>query len=145
MSLFQRSSSATVPPASAYSVFDARLTVHGDVTTEGTLRVDGQLQGTIHQADTVIIGVGATVVGDVNAREVIVGGTVHGNISATERVELQSSGVVAGDIDSAAILVQEGGAVQGRLAIRPQGSAERLDAGTQRQRLAPSYAAEPLG
>jgi cytoskeletal protein CcmA (bactofilin family) len=83
------------------------------------LRVDGRLEGSIHKADLVVIGEGASVVGDVTAREVIVGGSVTGNIFAAQRTELLSNGIVAGDIRSAAILVHEGGVVQGRLYIHP--------------------------
>jgi cytoskeletal protein CcmA (bactofilin family) len=100
-----------------YSVLDAQLTVRGDIDTEGTLRVDGRLDGSIRRADIVVIGEGATVVGDISAREVIVGGSVQGNVTATTRIELQPSAVVTGDIDAGAIMIQEGCVVQGRLTV----------------------------
>jgi len=118
MGLFSRREVSPLPSTN-FSVLDSHCTAHGDIETDGALRVDGRLEGSIHKADLVVIGEGASVVGDVTAREVIVGGSVTGNIFAAQRTELQSNGIVAGDIRSAAILVHEGGVVQGRLYIHP--------------------------
>ena len=118
MSLFSRRDPSPIPTTN-FSILDAHISVTGDMETDGALRVDGRLEGTIHRADLVVIGEGASVVGDVTAREVIVGGAVTGNVFAQQRTELRSSGIVAGDIRSAAILIHEGGVVQGRLYIHP--------------------------
>lgn len=120
MSLFSRRETSPIPTTN-FSVFDAHVAIVGDVETDGALRVDGRLEGSIHRADLVVVGEGASVIGDITAREVIVSGAVTGNIFAAERTELKSTGIVAGDIRSAAILVQEGGVVQGRLYIHPIG------------------------
>lgn len=128
MSLFSRRETSPIPSTN-FSVLDSHVTVHGDIETDGALRIDGRVEGSIHRADLVVIGQGASVVGDVTAREVIVGGAVTGNIFAAQRTELQTSGIVAGDIRSAAILVQEGGVVQGRLYIHPISGADSSGAG----------------
>src|SRR2546428_9215332 len=130
MSLFSRRETSPIPSTN-FSVLDSHISVSGDLETDGALRIDGRLEGSIHKADLIVIGQGASVVGDVTAREVIVGGAVTGNIFAAQRTELQSTGIVAGDIRSAAILVHEGGVVQGRLYIHPiSGPAESSGAGT---------------
>jgi cytoskeletal protein CcmA (bactofilin family) len=118
MSLFSRRDTSPIPSTN-FSVLDSHISVNGDLETDGALRIDGRIEGTIHRADLIVIGEGASVVGDVTAREVIVGGAVTGNIFAQQRTELQSTGIVAGDIRSAAILIHEGGVVQGRLYIHP--------------------------
>ncbi|HKO15738.1 MAG TPA: polymer-forming cytoskeletal protein [Gemmatimonadaceae bacterium] len=127
MSLLKRRPDPTLPPTTGagYSVLDAQLTVRGDIETDGTLRVDGRLEGSILRADVVVLGTGASVVGDIKAREVIVGGKVQGNVSATNRVELQPTATVTGDIEAGTIMIQEGGAVQGRLSITPIAQKER--------------------
>ena len=127
MSLFKRRPDSSLPsPAGAgYSVLDANLAVRGDIETEGTLRIDGRLEGSIRRADVVVLGNGASVVGDICAREVIVGGTVQGNVTASERAELQPSAVVTGDIEAGAIMIHEGCAVQGRLSVNPEAMTER--------------------
>jgi len=118
MSIFGRRDTSPIPSTN-FSVLDSHITVSGDLETDGALRIDGRLEGAIHRADLIVVGEGASIVGDVNAREVIVGGSVTGNIFASQRTELQSTGIVAGDIRSAAILIHEGGVVQGRLYIHP--------------------------
>jgi cytoskeletal protein CcmA (bactofilin family) len=126
MGLFSiRANTNGTPAPTGYSVLDTQMIVHGDVETDGQLRVDGRLEGSILRSDGVVIGIGATVVGDVSGREIIIGGSVTGNVSATGRVELQATGAVAGDIESSAIMIQEGGLIQGRLSIHPISAEER--------------------
>ena len=122
MSLLARRSGPTSTPTAAgsgYSLLDAQLAVTGDLDTGGSLRIDGKLEGNVRRADTVVLGVGASMSGDVHAREVVIGGTIIGNVHATERVELQATAIVTGDILTQTILVQEGGVVNGRVLMRP--------------------------
>ncbi len=116
MSLFNRRRGASpAAAASGFSLLDANLVVTGDLQTAASLRIEGRLEGSILKADSVVIGVGASVTGDVHAREVILGGTLTGNVHASERVELQATAVVAGDVHTVSVLVQEGGVVNGRV------------------------------
>jgi len=128
MSLLARRPGANSPnsPGSGYSLLDAQLVLSGDLDTAGSLRIDGRLEGNVRRADTVVLGVGATMTGDVHAREVIVGGTIAGNVHAMERVELQATAIVTGDILTQTILVQEGGVVNGRVLMRPPEGVETL-------------------
>ena len=122
MSLLARRSGPTstpTPAGSGYSLLDAQLAVTGDLDTAGSLRIDGKLEGNVRRADTVVLGVGATMSGDVHAREVVIGGSITGNIHATDRVELQATAIVTGDVITQTILVQEGGVVNGRVLMRP--------------------------
>src|SRR4051812_17263466 len=111
--LSRRPSGPTRMPGSGYSLFDSQLTVTGDIETDGSVRIDGQMIGSVRRADTVVLGVGATMHGDVHAREVVVGGTLTGNIEASERVELQATAIVIGNVSTQLVLIQEGGVVNG--------------------------------
>lgn len=123
MSLLSRRTNASPPaPGSGYSLLDSQLTVAGDIRTVGSLRIDGRLEGSIQNADMVVLGVGATMVGDVRARELIVGGALTGNVVATERVELQATAIVNGNITTQVVLVQEGGVINGRVEMQPPAS-----------------------
>ena len=122
MGLFKKRSVNSQPPiGEGYSVLDAHLTITGDIETDGTIRVDGRLEGSVRRAGIVILGVGATIVGNVNAQEVVVGGSIQGDVRAGTRVELQPTAIVTGDVDAATILIQEGGVLRGRLCVRPAG------------------------
>jgi cytoskeletal protein CcmA (bactofilin family) len=115
----RRSGASSTPSGSGYSLLDSQLTVTGDIDTAGSLRIDGRLHGSIRRADTVVLGAGATVIGDVHAREVIIGGTLTGSVHASERVELQTTAIVTGDVTTQVVLVQEGGVVNGRVEMQP--------------------------
>jgi cytoskeletal protein CcmA (bactofilin family) len=117
--LSRRRGAPTAPAGSGYSLLDSQLTVTGDLETAGSLRIDGRLDGTVRRADAVVVGVGASTSGDIHAREVVIGGTVNGTVHATERVELQATAIVTGDIVTQSVLVQEGGVVNGRVLMRP--------------------------
>ena len=65
---------ANATPA-GYSVLDAQMVVRGDLETDGMLRIDGRLEGNILRAGVVVLGEGAAIVGNVNARELVIGGT----------------------------------------------------------------------
>lgn len=106
-------------PPTGYSVFDAQMSVDGDVDTDGSVRVDGRVRGNVRSGSTIVIAGGAAIAGNVWAREVIVAGEITGNVTATARVELQQSGSVVGDIETTAILIQEGGTVDGHVTVRP--------------------------
>lgn len=118
------------------SILDAPMLVRGDIETEGSLRIDGRLEGSVLNADVLVVGTDAVIVGDVQAREVVVGGTVNGNIRASARVELRPAAKVEGDIDASVICIHEGGTVRGRLSIQPIAGSERLSNGTHRPELA---------
>jgi cytoskeletal protein CcmA (bactofilin family) len=122
MSLLRRSSASA--SGTGYSLLDSQLSVVGDIDTEGSLRIDGRLNGSIRRADTVVLGAGASMDGDVYAREVIVGGTLSGNVYATERVELQTTAIVTGDITAQVVIVQEGGVVNGRVQMQAAESSD---------------------
>ncbi|MDB4917532.1 MAG: cell shape determination protein CcmA [Gemmatimonadetes bacterium] len=121
--LTRRQSASSTQAGSGYSLLDSQLTLTGDIDTSGSLRIDGRLNGSIRRADTVVLGAGASVMGDINAREVIVGGTINGNVHAAERIELQPTAIVTGDIITQVVLVQEGGVVNGRVEMQPPASA----------------------
>lgn len=87
--------------------------VRGDITSKGTVRIDGGLEGCI-SADCVIVGEKGVVTGDASVRQIIIGGWVVGNIHASEGVDIQCTGDVCGDISSARLSIAEGGKFDGR-------------------------------
>jgi cytoskeletal protein CcmA (bactofilin family) len=86
----------------------------GNLTFEGTVRVDGSMEGEIHTKGTVIIGVHAIIEGDVHADTVISGGRITGNIIASEKVELLAPGSLTGSIKTPLLSLQEGVSFSGK-------------------------------
>jgi cytoskeletal protein CcmA (bactofilin family) len=115
MTLFARRNA--VPQATGYSVVDEQMVIRGEISTQGTIRIDGRLEGRTHRAGTMIIGSKGVVVGDLEAREVIIGGILEGNVTVDGRIEIQSSASVRGDITASAMLFHEGATVHGHIAV----------------------------
>lgn len=95
------------------SIIAKDLTVVGDLSSQGVVKVEGTVQGTIRAGTQVLIAPGATVHGDVHSAEAIIGGRVEGTVHATDRVEVQSTAEIEGDVQTRRMVVLEGGSVNG--------------------------------
>jgi cytoskeletal protein CcmA (bactofilin family) len=96
------------------------VTIKGELTTEGIVRIDGNFEGTI-TADGLIIGKTGEIKGDVAAREIMVDGNVEGNINAKEIIEIKPDGKGQGDIQTFKLIISEGAFFIGRSSMqRPQ-------------------------
>jgi cytoskeletal protein CcmA (bactofilin family) len=104
--------------AASLSIIAAGMRIIGDVETNGTIKIDGRIDGSVVGARQVMLGRNGAIHGNVHAGEVVIGGLVDGAIVADERLELQSSAVVNGDIDTKSIVVMEGARING--AVRMQ-------------------------
>jgi len=91
----------------------------GDITSKGTVKVDGQAEGNI-TADCLVIGEAGKLTGDVTVREIVVGGRVFGNINASDGVDIQQKGEVCGDVSAARLTIAEGGRFDGRSTMKLQ-------------------------
>ncbi|MEG6584419.1 bactofilin family protein [Dendrosporobacter sp. 1207_IL3150] len=85
----------------------------GSVKANGTIRIDGDFDGEIESSHDIIIGEGGKVTATIKARNVIISGTVQGNISATGRLELMASGKLFGDIKANSLIIGEGALFKG--------------------------------
>ncbi len=99
----------------------------GIVTFEGTIRIDGRLEGEIHTKGTIVVGEHAVIEGDVSADVVISGGRVTGNIIAKEKVQLLSTGVVLGTIKTPLLSVEEGVRFMGNCEAAGRGEVRTLE------------------
>lgn len=100
-----------------YSVIDDRLTIRGELDTDGTVRVDGHIEGAMHRAGSIIIGARGEIVGDIEAGEVVVAGTVRGNVHAAGRIEIEPGASVHGEIRANAMVLREGAIIHGKVSI----------------------------
>jgi cytoskeletal protein CcmA (bactofilin family) len=97
------------------SIIGAGMRVVGDISADGVVKIEGSVNGTVRAAKQVLVARGGEVDGDVISREAIIGGDVKGAIYAEERVELQATSVVHGDVHTKRLLIQEGGEMNGVL------------------------------
>lgn len=86
----------------------------GKLTFEGTVRIDGKLKGEVFSDDTLVVGEGAVVEAEIDVGEIIVQGTVIGNIRAKRGIELHAPGRVKGDITTPSLQIDKGVVFEGR-------------------------------
>jgi cytoskeletal protein CcmA (bactofilin family) len=101
-----------------FSIIAKDMAIIGDLETEGVVRIEGRIRGTVRAGSQVLVGQGAQLEGDLHTREAVIGGEVVGSIHAAERVELQASASVTGNIHTPRIAVMEGGRVSGEVRIQ---------------------------
>lgn len=97
------------------SIIASGMRISGELDTNGVVKVEGAVSGRIRAEGQVLVATGGLVEGDIMTREAIIGGEVRGAIFADERVEVQSSCSINGDITTQRIVVQEGGEVNGKI------------------------------
>jgi cytoskeletal protein CcmA (bactofilin family) len=104
-----------------------RIAFRGEVSGEGDFHIAGRFEGDINVTGRVLVGEGADVDANINARAIVVGGTVRGNLSATTRVEILPTGVLTGTLRTGSFSAADGAAVKGEIWIeRPaDGMSER--------------------
>ena len=85
----------------------------GVISFEGTVRVDGVLEGEVVTEDTFIIGAAAHVKANIQAGVVIVMGEMEGKIEAKEKCEIRVGSRVRGEIYTPSIYIEEGAIFEG--------------------------------
>jgi len=95
------------------------VVIKGDVSGAESLYIDGRIEGTINFADSrVTIGRNAVIVANVTAKEVVVMGTVTGNIHCTDRLDIRSEGSLTGDVVTPRVCVEDGAVLKGSVEVR---------------------------
>lgn len=97
--------------AEATSTISAGMSVVGKVTSDGTVKIFGRVEGELHAA-AIMIADGAQVEGDVVAEDLTVGGRVKGVIHAN-RVRLNGTAIVEGDIFHRSLSIEENARFEG--------------------------------
>ena len=80
----------------------------GIVSFDGTVRVDGRVEGEIHTTGTLIVGEHAVIKGVVSAGVLMNSGKINGTITANEKIQILKPGILVGDIRTPLIAIEEG-------------------------------------
>jgi cytoskeletal protein CcmA (bactofilin family) len=133
----------TVPPTNSYTPvkpatspmdqanIGRTLVIKGDVSGAESLFVDGRIEGTINFPDNrVTVGRNGNVTANITAKEVVIMGKVQGNVECADRLDVRSEGVLAGDVITHRISIEEGAILKGGVEVR---NPEKRDQKTQTQ------------
>ena len=97
------------------------VVIKGEVSGAESLYVDGRIEGTVNFADSrVTVGRNGVILANVSAKEVVIMGTVTGNIHCTDRLDIRSEGSLIGDVVTPRISVEDGAVVKGAVEVRAE-------------------------
>jgi len=118
------------PPAPSVSdgvsratVFGQSMRIVGEVSSDEELHLNGELEGKLTLQNKLTIGPNSKVKANIKAKEIVVFGTVHGNVEAENRIALRTGATIVGDIKTAGIVIEDGAYFKGGIDIsRPDGT-----------------------
>ncbi|REJ17926.1 MAG: cell shape determination protein CcmA [Paenibacillaceae bacterium] len=99
------------------SAFEGRL------ESDGSIRIEGRVTGSVHSKGDVSIGDTGVVEADITARNIVIAGTVKGNVQATEKLTIKPKGTLTGDILTALLEINEGARYEGTSRMMPAAGA----------------------
>jgi cytoskeletal protein CcmA (bactofilin family) len=94
------------PAGTSTSLIGAGTSMKGDITSNGDLRIDGQLTGNIHCSAKVVIGANGVVNGDINGQQADIMGKVTGTISVKDLLQLKGGSQLNGNIQASKLQIE---------------------------------------
>ena len=106
-------SSAGKDGESDISIIGPRMKVVGDLFTEGTVRVEGRVEGNVEAGKAVVVGKDGDVQGDIRTEDSIISGRIRGSVTAASRLEIQSTARIDGEVHARRMQLEEGAMLNG--------------------------------
>lgn len=113
----KKSTRETAGPIVAETVLSNQIKLEGRLRSTSNIRFDGEMLGDLTTEGDLAVGEQGSVKGNVDGRNVVVGGRIEGNVTATGRLEILATGKVFGDITVASLIIDEGGILRGKSAM----------------------------
>ena len=115
----------------------------GKLVFKDTVRIDGRFRGEVFSDDTLVIGEGALVEAEIDIGDIIIQGTVVGNIKAKRSIEIHAPGRVKGDIHTPSLQIDKGVIFEGRSFMEGMVANKGAPAGAAGQAAAAAAPAKP--
>lgn len=106
------------------TVIAASVKLEGDFQSQGNVLIEGVVEGSLKTERDLRVGENAHITADVTAANAVIAGEVRGNVYVTERLELESTARVHGDVRTKVLVVASGASINGRLAMGAEQAAE---------------------
>jgi cytoskeletal protein CcmA (bactofilin family) len=106
-------------PAGLTAYIDQGSEFEGKLSFKDTVRIDGRFLGEIASENTLVVGETGEIMAQIRSQTVIVSGTVTGNITATRKLVLHKTARVEGDVETSSLVIEDGGVLNGRIAMKP--------------------------
>jgi len=101
------------PPETVISIIGPGMHVVGECTTDGTLRIEGSVQGSVRAGKAVVVGKEGAVEGEVFTQDAVISGRVIGTLVAESRLELQATCRIEGEVRARRMQLEEGAILNG--------------------------------
>jgi cytoskeletal protein CcmA (bactofilin family) len=101
------------------TIIGPNTSVSGNLEVDGFIRVDGNVRGDVTAQGRVVIGEDARMRSNISGTAVTVGGVVHGNVLASERLTVLSTGLIIGDVITRRIQADDGCLIHGKVQVCP--------------------------
>jgi cytoskeletal protein CcmA (bactofilin family) len=96
------------------------VVIKGELSGSEDLTLYGQMEGSVKlPGHTLTVGSDADIKAEISAKSVVIMGAITGNVTAGDKVEIQATGSVTGDIVSPRLVIVEGGCLNGRVQMPP--------------------------
>jgi cytoskeletal protein CcmA (bactofilin family) len=102
-------------PETVISIIGPGMKVVGDLVTDGTLRIEGSVEGTIRAGKAVVIGKDGVVEGSIVTQDAVISGRLRGTLTADSRLELQATSRIDGDVTARRMQLEEGAVLNGNV------------------------------
>jgi cytoskeletal protein CcmA (bactofilin family) len=112
----KRDSENPAPPQTA-AMIGVSMTIKGEISSREELYIDGEIDGKLELQHRLTVGPSGKVRAAVKAKEVIIFGTIQGNVQAAEKIVIRKSGSLIGDIRTAGIIIDDGAYFKGSIDI----------------------------
>jgi cytoskeletal protein CcmA (bactofilin family) len=100
------------------AVLGKSVIVKGQIFSREDLTIDGEVEGTVElQEHRLTVGPNGKVIAGIKAREVVVLGTIHGNVETTDKIDIRKDAKLLGDIKTARVVIEDGAYFKGNIDI----------------------------
>ena len=108
--------STTVDNSNIQTIIGQHASFKGELTFEGAVRIDGNFEGNIRSSNggTLIVSEVAVITGEVDVPNLVLHGSVNGNVRTTESLKMTATGKLRGDVEYHVISLSEGASINGR-------------------------------
>lgn len=106
------------------TIVGSNVILKGNLSNQGSIEIHGRVEGEISSDADVIVGQSANIVGPITASNIIISGQICGSIIAREKLEMESTAKVEGDIQTTVLSIKPGAIFNGSCKVGGEGAGE---------------------
>lgn len=130
-------------PDSVISIIGPGMTIVGDCETDGTVRIEGAVEGSVKAGKAVVIGKQGVVTGDILTQDAVISGRVEGKLVAASRLELQATCRIDGEVQTRRMQLEEGAVLNGKVLMGADAVGDAAHGRSKESQQPPSREVEP--